>query len=49
VHFVAFRQHGSCDEGMWLLPLLEKMNIKNMKDAGLAWMQRTFTTLTIPA
>ncbi|MDD4065198.1 MAG: S46 family peptidase, partial [Bacteroidales bacterium] len=24
------------DEGMWLLPLLEKMNIKNMKEAGLA-------------
>lgn len=23
------------DEGMWLLPLLEKMNIKNMKAAGL--------------
>lgn len=33
--FLAIAGRVSADEGMWLLPLLEKMNIKQMKQQGL--------------
>ena len=30
----------AADEGMWLLPYLQKMNIRNMKERGLQTLRR---------